>query len=220
MAHVAFRSQFGRSWWSMLGQFVTEDFICTPWVQKSFFRAPSQLLRSTVSNPQYSRFAGLQHLAPVQPAGRPHPLDQSRLFAVRRGKRKEPPRKPEISALSNPVDWSIDSDEVLLVQGSSSSVMRLSAAIKMAQIQNLNLVQVSVQNSQPVCRLLDFAEMQRVHKEGQEKRIAEDSEKEKRMAKMKGVRLGYAASSSCHCSWCHASTLFAMSSVPCCAAGT
>lgn len=118
---------------------------------------------------------------------------QRRAFAIRRQRRREEPKKPETPALPNAVDWDIDSSHVMLVQENSTSVVPLSQAVAMAHSKKLNLVQVAFQQSQPVCRLLDFKEMQRSHKEAHEKKRAEESEKEKRLAKMKGVRLRSAA---------------------------
>lgn len=121
---------------------------------------------------------------------------QARAFAIRRQRRREDPKSPDIPTLSNPVDWDIDADKVLVVDDGMKAVMPLSQAVKMAHSRNLNVVQVSIQNSQPVCRLQDFKKMQHDHRELQEKKHAQTAEKERRIAKMKGVRLGYALKST------------------------
>eukprot|EP00892_Ulva_mutabilis_P010393 jgi/Ulvmu1/7726/UM039_0032.1 len=118
-------------------------------------------------------------------------FEQVRAFAIRRQRRRDEPKVPSIPSLSNLVDWAIDSDKVMVIDQDMKAVMPLGQAVNMAHGRNLNLVQVSAQNSQPVCKLLDFKQMQNDNREVHKRKHAEAAEKDKRLAKMKGVRLGW-----------------------------
>lgn len=188
MAHRSLRTPLVRSCWQALDQLFADKYTILAPGTGSF--------RSHSSGCTTAGFAQVRFAFASQAVVH-HQLQgcclqsQRRAFAIRRQRRREEPRKPEIPALPNAVDWDIDSDQVMVAHDDNTSVMSLSQAVTMAHSRNLNLVQVSLQKSQPVCRLLDFREMQRAHREGHEKKHAEDAEKEKRLAKMKGVRLRY-----------------------------
>lgn len=122
---------------------------------------------------------------------------QCRFMAIRRKRRgASGPQKPVIQKLIRPVDEEIVAATVRLVEGDTHSLVSKEEAIARARQQGLNLVQLNKQATEPVCRILDYSQLQQEHEEEAEKKASKAVEAEVQASKMKAIRIGCAAAAA------------------------
>lgn len=156
--------------------------------------------------------------APARQLYLPGMNHQCRFMAIRRKRRAQAtPQRPAIQKLTRPVDEEINAAVVRLVEGNSHMVVLKEEAIARARQQGLNLVQLDRQESEPVCRILDYSQMQQEYEDIAEKKAAKAVEAEVQASKMKAIRIGCGARCSCEVWAGNASTLQGIdSSAQCC----
>lgn len=117
---------------------------------------------------------------------------QCRFMAIRRKRRGAGPQKAPIQQLTRPVDEQIRAETVRLIEGNSNTIVSKGEALARAREQGLNLVQLDKQDAQPVCRILDYRQLQKEHSDVAEQKASKAFEVEVQSSKMKAIRIGCA----------------------------